>query len=256
MEFPHSLARYACPLINPPAQRHLFHNKIHNIQLAIDRMRDRVLAPGEAFSFWDVVPAPTRENGFRDGAMFINFRVTTSVGGGLCQLSGLIYNLALLSGCAIEERHPHSIDAYGEARYIPLGRDATVAHGRKNLRFRNPHPFPIRLHLAVDEHEARGEVFGAAALDAAIDIRCETRRTLASPRRWRHDPALAAGEERVEPGLTGKEVLAWRVRRDADGREAIEPLSRDRYRATPTLLYRRRAAPVAWLCSLARLLRL
>ena len=256
MDFPHALATYSCPLINPPAQRHMFLNKLHNIELAISRMQGLVLEMGQEFDFWALAQAPTVENGYREGAMFINHRVSSSVGGGLCQLSGLVYNLALLSGCTITERFNHSIDAYGEDRYIPLGRDATVAYGFKNLRFRNPHRFPIRLELRVTEREASGAIRGTDQPTQTISIRTETLAVLPSPRRWRHDGQLDRGTERIEPGLTGKLVKAWRIRHHADGQQTSEFLARDHYHATPTLVVRRRPWPVALLCELARIARI
>lgn len=255
MDFRHEFAAYACPLINPPAQRHLFQNKLHNLQLAIARMQGLVLPPGGAFSFWEYAHEPSVAHGYREGAMFINQRVVSSVGGGLCQLSGLLYNLALLSGCRIVERHNHSIDAYGEARYIPLGRDATVAFGRKDLRFENPHPQAIRFELAVDEQQARGRVLGTAPLDTRIAIHTELLAEIPSPRRLGHDVGLARGEERVEPGLTGKRVKAWRVSTGPGGEARIDCASIDHYHATPTVVYRRHGWPVAWLVRLARLVR-
>lgn len=236
VEFPAELASYACPLINPPSQRHLFENKIHNIEFAIARIEPLVLAPGQAISFWHRALAPTVENDYREGAMFVNRRVIASVGGGLCQLSGLIYNLALLAGLHILERHNHSIDAYGEERYIPLGRDATVAYGRKDLRFRNPHRFSIAFELDVDERQASGRVLGTQPLDCAIRIETALIRTIASPHKRVADPALAVDEEVIEPGLTGKVVRAWRVFERPGQAPRRERLSRDRYRETPTVV--------------------
>jgi len=233
-EFPFELAAYSCPLVNPPAQRHLFENKIHNIRLAISRVVPPVLEHGEEFSFWRFAGVPTADNGYREGAMFVNRRVTTSLGGGLCQLSGLIYNLALLSGLRIVERHNHSIDAYGEERYIPLGHDATVAYGRKDLRFLNPHPFPVTLELDVDERRAWGAVRGAQDLDCRIHIETLLVETIPSPLRRRADASVAVGDEIVEPGLTGKRVRAWRIFERAGGPSRRERLSYDRYRETPT----------------------
>jgi vancomycin resistance protein VanW len=238
VELPVQLASYACPLINPPAQRHMFANKIHNIELAIARIEPLWLQPGQVFSFWRRVLAPTRENGYREGATFVNRRVIASFGGGLCQLSGVIYNLALLSGMQILERHNHSIDAYGEERYIPLGRDATVAYGRKDLRFGNPHRFPVAFELRVDERQASGTVCGTQPLDCAIRIETALIRTIESPRKRIADSALSANQEVVEPGLTGKVVRAWRVFERPGRPPRREGLSRDRYRETPTLVRR------------------
>jgi vancomycin resistance protein YoaR len=232
--FPFRLAEYACPLINPPSQRGLFENKIHNIQLAIARFSPPELRPGQIFSFWDIAQAPTAENGFREGAMFINQQVRTSLGGGLCQLSGLIYNLALLSGCEIIERHNHSIDAYGEERYIPLGRDATVAYGRKNLRFRNPYDFPIYFELRVDDQRAWGHVWGEQPIAKQIRIETLLIRTLTSEAtRWVADPALPLGQQNSVPGLTGKIVKAWRIFEKPELPPKREFLSSDHYACTP-----------------------
>ena len=236
--FPFQVAEYSCPLINPPSQRGLFENKLHNIRLAISRFQPPALQPGQEFSFWRIALAPTAENGYREGAMFINQEVRTSLGGGLCQLSGLLYNLALLSGSEILERHNHSIDAYGEERYIPLGRDSTVAYGRKNLRFRNPHDFPLAIELHVDEQRASGRVWGARPLDHEIRIETQLLGTVTNAqRRRRADPLLPPGEEVVKPGLTGKVVQAWRVFEAPNQPPRRETLSLDRYAATPTRIH-------------------
>ena len=238
-DFSFQIAEYECPLINPPSQRGLFENKIHNIRLAIDRFNPPILQPNQTFSFWETALAPTAENGYREGAMFINQQVTTSLGGGLCQLSGLIYNLALLSGCEIIERYNHSIDAYGEARYIPLGRDATVAYGKKNLIFRNPYSFPVMIELHVDEQHAWGSVWATQPIEQQIHI--ETlllRTTIRHAIRYQADSTLPLKQQREVPGLSGKVVKAWRVFEQVGQPPRKEFLSQDQYASTPTrILY-------------------
>lgn len=246
-EFSFHLAEYACPLINPPSQRGLFENKIHNIRLAISRFRPPVLQPGQTFSFWDIALAPTLENGYREGAMFINRQVRSSLGGGLCQLSGLIYNLALLSGCEIIERHNHSIDAYGEARYIPLGRDATVAYGIKNLRFRNPYDFAMKIELHVDDKRAWGHVWGEKPIEGEIRIEALLVRTLVNQAtRWVADPSLPLNQKNSVPGLTGKIVKAWRVYERPCHPPQKEFLSRDHYASTPEYIRYGYAGNPSW----------
>lgn len=241
------ITQYACPLINPPSQSGLFENKLHNIRLAISRMAPLVLQSGQTFSFWDMALAPTAENGYREGAMFLNHAVRTSLGGGLCQLSGLLYNLALLSGCKIIERFNHSIDAYGEDRYIPLGRDATVAYGKKNLRFKNVHNFPLCFELHVDAQRAAGKVHGRQALNHSIFIETNLIRTIASPERRVADASLPVSDELRIPGLTGKVVEAWRVSSDATAMRSKELLSRDCYAATPTFIRYGHNGNASWL---------
>jgi vancomycin resistance protein VanW len=115
-----------------------FENKIHNIALASAAVRRVVIPPGAVFSFWAVVGYPGRHRGYRLGRNLVNGQVRGAYGGGLCQVSGLMYYLALQAGLEVLERHNHSVDIYTEAeRFAPLGSDATVVFGYKDLRFRN-----------------------------------------------------------------------------------------------------------------------
>lgn len=148
--------RYECAVVNHPTQQHLLGPKLHNMGIAVRAIDGLVLEPGEIFSFWRIVGRPIGRRGFHSGPTFENGQVVSSFGGGLCQISGLLFNLALESGCEILERHSHSLDAYGERRYLPLGRDATVAWLSKDLAFRNTTGFRLRLSIGVEPTRAYG----------------------------------------------------------------------------------------------------
>jgi len=125
-------------------------NKKHNLRLAITTFQDLPIAPGEVFSFWHSVGNPTEKAGYKVGINIIASKLDFDVGGGLCQLSGLLYHLALAAGLEVVERHPHSVDLYtDETRYTPLGADSTTAYGYKDLRLRNnlDTPFCFRIRL-------------------------------------------------------------------------------------------------------------
>ena len=229
--FPFVASDHALPVIKPAGQAHLFEGKLHNLRLAIARMHGLVLEPGQCFSFWERVGAPSPERGFLDGPSFLGGEVVATPGGGLCQLSGLLYNLALLAGCRIHERHPHSIDAYGEGRYVPLGRDATVAYPSKDLRFRNVLDGAVLLELELAPTLARGRIRSAVPQPFEVRLEVTDRRDVAPLVERRFDASLAPGEERCAPGLEGREVTAWRI----FGGER-EQLSRDVYRPTPTVV--------------------
>jgi len=163
-------AAYECPVVNHPTQMHLLDSKLFNMRLAVGKLNGLVIAPGEVFSFWHLIGRPTAKSGFKAGPTFENGRMVTSFGGGLCQISGLIFNLALESGCEILERSSHSLDAYGERRYLPLGRDATVAWMSKDLVFRNVSGIPIRLVLNVERTRAFGHVEGIEEMPFNVRI--------------------------------------------------------------------------------------
>ncbi len=125
-----------------------FHNKVFNLILASEKIGRYIIMPGQVFSFWNIIGSPDRQ--FKKGRSIINGRLSEESGGGLCQVSGIIYYAALLSGLEILERHNHSMDIYtDETRFTPLGTDATVVYGYKDLRLRNNLGFPIRFDIEV-----------------------------------------------------------------------------------------------------------
>lgn len=139
--------------------------KRHNLALALERLQGLRLEPRSLFSFWTLVGMPSRHRGFRLGRNLVQGRLQEGEGGGLCQLSGLLYLLALRAGLRIVERHPHSVDLYTEAtRYTPLGADATVVYGYRDLRFLNPHPFPLALDFSLSEDSLRGALLAPVPL--------------------------------------------------------------------------------------------
>lgn len=133
--------------------------KTHNIGIAITRLNNIRIGPGQIFSFWKMVGNPSQKNGYKKSRSIIGNSLQEEVGGGLCQLSGLVYYLALHAGLTITERHPHSLDIYQEEdRFTPLGSDATVVYGYKDLRFENKYPFPVSFNFSITDSCLTGTI--------------------------------------------------------------------------------------------------
>jgi vancomycin resistance protein VanW len=131
-------------------------NKKHNLNLAIAKIQDVAIQPGEIFSFWHLVGKPDRARGYREGRSLVANQLKSEVGGGLCQLSGLLYLLTLKAGLTILERHAHSHDIYTDStRFAPLGSDATVVYGYKDFRFQNNLSIPVCFRFTMHEEEIR-----------------------------------------------------------------------------------------------------
>ncbi len=129
-------------------------NKKHNLRLAIRHIENLEIPPQQIFSYWHLIPQPTPQNGFKKGRNLVGNKLDLDYGGGLCQLSGIMYYLILEAGLEFLERHPHSLDIYTEAsRYTPMGSDATVVFGHKDLRFLNSFDFPISFQFEILEDE-------------------------------------------------------------------------------------------------------
>lgn len=147
LEFEHKVS-----CTQPIKRSSYFENKIHNIRLSGDRVSSVMIKPGEVFSFWEAVGSPSKKGGFKEGRNIVDGKLQRGYGGGLCQLSGIIYYLVLQLGFPVLERHNHSVDIYNEeTRFAPLGSDATVVYGYKDLRFENNFDQLFRFEFDVNQ---------------------------------------------------------------------------------------------------------
>ncbi len=129
-----------------------FENKIHNLKTGSKALSSVIILPYQVFSFWKIVSSPDAKNGFKKGRNIVKGKVSEEIGGGLCQLSSIVYITALKANLEILERYNHSVDIYKEEdRFTPLGADATVVYGYKDLRFRNNFDFPIRFNFTFTD---------------------------------------------------------------------------------------------------------
>lgn len=141
-------------------------NKIHNLSLAINKINNIEIAPGHIFSFWKLAGEPSKKNGYIKSRSIVGGELEAAIGGGLCQLSGLIYFLSLQTGLTILERHQHSIDIYkNEERFTPLGSDATVSYGYKDFRFTNNFKFPVYLSFKLTNNLLTGTVLATENIE-------------------------------------------------------------------------------------------
>ena len=144
---------YSISVTQPFTASSTLSQKKHNLNLASKRIRSYLIRPGEIFSFWRCVGNPNHKSfassrGIRGGVLQLER------GGGLCQASGIIHHLSLIGGLEITERYNHSKDLYtDETRFCPLGSDATVAYGYRDLRVKNTTDGNICFDLQVfDDH--------------------------------------------------------------------------------------------------------
>ncbi len=149
-DFPVVLAESRTPLWGDPrlAERAMQFGKVHNLRRAAQALDGTLLAPGAVFSFWKQLGPASRARGFVAGRMLVEGCLVPAAGGGLCQLSNALYDVALQAGCRIVERHAHSRIVPGSA--AALGRDATVAWNYVDLRFASDVPLLLRVAVERD----------------------------------------------------------------------------------------------------------
>ena len=130
----------------------LQHNKIMNLQIAIKEVNDIIIKPGETFSFWKLIGKPTRRKGYKEGMVLFHGTVVPGIGGGLCQLSNLIYWMAIHTPLTIVERYRHSYDVFPDSnRTLPFGSGATCVYNYRDLMIKNDTTMPVQLKIWMDE---------------------------------------------------------------------------------------------------------
>lgn len=134
------------------------HNKVTNLRLAVSCLNGVTIQPGETFSYWRLIGKPTRQKGYLDGMLLSHGRVLAAVGGGLCQLSNLLYWMTLHTPLTVTERHRHSYDVFPDAnRTQPFGSGATCFYNYLDLQIANLTTQLFQLHVYVTDSHLVGE---------------------------------------------------------------------------------------------------
>ena len=159
--FPSVIARHSSPLFRKLGETdpRLHEGKIKNLEIAIASLNGVVIKPNETFSFWNIVGAPGAKKGYVKGMLLSGGKVVEGIGGGLCQLSNLLYWLFLHTPIKITERQHHSIDVFPDSgRTIPFGAGATIYYNLIDLKVKNTSEFPIQLKLWLSEGQLKGQI--------------------------------------------------------------------------------------------------
>lgn len=159
--FPSVIARHSSPLYRKlsNSKPDLHEGKIVNLQVAINSLNGIIIKPNETFSFWNIVGAPTARKGYVNGMLLSGGKVIEGIGGGLCQLSNLLYWLFLHTPVKITERQHHSIDVFPDSgRTIPFGSGATIYYNLIDLKVKNTSKLPLQLKLWLSEGQLKGQV--------------------------------------------------------------------------------------------------
>ncbi len=136
--FPDQLATFSTAYVNNQ-------NRTTNLILASNKINGTVIMPGETFSYNTVVGERTIAAGYRNAAIYENGQVVDGLGGGICQVSSTLYNSVLYANLDVVERSNHMF----LTTYVGGGRDATVAYGSLDFKFKNNRDYPVKIVSSV-----------------------------------------------------------------------------------------------------------
>lgn len=135
------------------------YNKITNLRLGVKKLNGIIIHPGEVFSYWYLIGMPTRFRGYKKGMILRNGRFAAGIGGGMCQLSNLIFWMVIHSPLTVIERHRHGYDVFPDSgRTQPFASGATCSYPHIDLMIRNDTNEDYQLCLNVGEEYLEGEM--------------------------------------------------------------------------------------------------
>lgn len=158
-DLPYTLYDTASPLLNEQTGFDMKYqqNKVFNLKLAAKTLDGLLIQPGETFSFWRQVRYADKKEPYKEGLCLREGKLVTVTGGGMCQMSNLLFWLFLHSPLEVIERHGHQIkDFPSPPGDLPEGVDATVSQGWADLKVYNPTDAAYQIRIAFDAQSLRG----------------------------------------------------------------------------------------------------
>lgn len=202
-----------------------------NIAVAATYLAGTALLPGETASLNAIIGPYTTERGYKEGPTYMGSHIVGTVAGGVCKVASTLYNVIIASDLQVIERHPHSM----MVPYVPPGRDATVAWGSKDFRFRNNRDTPVAFWATSSEG-----VLYIAMYGQFIPPQVEWHhQELARRPTWtirRKNPALPKGATRLTEGYDAVTVRTWITVKYPNQRSERRDLGIEHYRAMPHIL--------------------
>ena len=154
----------------------------------------RAIGPRTTNRGFDYAPVIAADNVLRQG-----------VGGGICQYATTLFNAVLFAGLPVVEREAHSL----YISHYPIGRDATVAWGAVDFKFRNDTGKTLMIRSWVEGDHLTVALVGKTGREVDLQDQRLLRYSQAGPRqggpardlrrrpRPRRDP-LGAGHRRTQ----------------------------------------------------------
>ena len=145
-------------------------NKAYNLRLAATKINHLIINPHEVFSFWNCLKDVEDIAPYKDGLCIVKGEMQFVKGGGLCQLSNILFYLFLNGPFKIIERHNHQVLDFLDPNASLKGIDATVAEGYLDLKVENIADYPIEIAIDFIEDHIFVSLRSKAKHDASFEV--------------------------------------------------------------------------------------
>lgn len=208
--------------------------ELSNVEHAAELLAGTVVNPGEIFSQNYKLGPYTHGKGYQEGPTYSGNTVITTVGGGVCKIASVLYNLTRLANLPVVERYNHSLTV----PYVPPGQDATVYYGSRDFKFMNNSAGPI-LIWAKTYDKTLIMAFYSRQIAPDVTWEHEVLKKLQTWTTYHYNPNLPAGTEEVV--LEGQEGIIVKSRIKIhffNGQTEIKNLGKNYYSPSPKVIER------------------
>lgn len=184
-------------------------NRSTNIKLSSEKINGIILMPGEVFSYNKIVGARTIKAGYKEASIYMNGQIVDGIGGGICQVSSTLYNVALQANLDIIARKNH----YFITGYVSPSRDATVSYGAIDFKFKNTRNYPIKIECISQNGICQISIYGIKE-ETEYEVVIEDKVTEVIPYTTKYikTNTLEKGiENEIQKGVDGYKSEAYRI---------------------------------------------
>ena len=207
------------------------YGRVANLDISLRTIRNKVIMPGEIFSFNKEVGPITAAAGYKPAGVFKNGTIENETGGGVCQTVSTLYNAVLYANLEIVQRRNHGL----MVGYVSPSLDATIYQYSIDFKFRNNRNYPIKISTWINKGGSMGVKILGTKEDSDYQIQLTSRKLSTTPYKtiYQDDYTLPLGTSKVKiAGADGFTSEAYKTYRKNGVFVKTVTLSRDTYRPT------------------------
>lgn len=205
-----------------------------NLEIACKKIDEKIVLPGETFSYNKTLGARTTKAGYKTAKVYENGAVVDGIGGGICQISSTLYNAVLKANMQTVERRNHQFIT----SYVPEGRDATVAYGVTDFKFKNTRKYAIKIKATASNGVATISIYGIKENpEYNITFETKTISTIPVTEKYIEDNTIAEGTEEIKQKGANGCVTETYIIKSLNGQVVSKDLlSKDTYSAMQRII--------------------
>ena len=206
--------------------------RVTNLKRGAELLNGKVLMPGEELSVLEETLPYTEENGYVDGGAYENGEIVQSIAGGICQVSSTLYNAVLYAELEVTERSAHSM----AVSYVQPSRDAAVAEGVKDFKFKNNYDAPILIEGYIDsEQNLYFAIYGKETRDPghSVGFESETLERTEYTKKYVEDSESPIGAmNETGSAINGSKARLWKIIYENEEEVSRDVINNSTYKAS------------------------